>query len=257
MAVEDLFAVRTWFLKNEDSGQELQGQFEPENLVDNVGVKYAKINALNRQNPIVQFISGDARTVTFVARLFARDSLFKDAKDSYDLLKKWAERDPNLERPPILSFWVGDGMMSMALCVIESLGGITFDRPTFGGAWRGATLPITLLKYEPFSLESVEGGETRYHRAKFQDYYEMLTYREYGDAMIGDVIRKRHPSKPNIQIGDIIKLPSVQTLRRERTSTKSIPLQTAYGRKETPQRRLRLEMFEKRDRDYVSHIVIE
>lgn len=249
--------MRSWFLKNEDTGQELQGQFEPEQLTENIAQKYAKHGALNRAHPIVQFLSGEAQTTTFRATLFGRDTLFTSAQDDLDLLKEWGQRDDTLERPPIMSFWVGDGHLEIASCVIESLGGIVYGRPTLFGGLKTVTLNIQLLKYVPFDLEGDAGGETRYHRARVRDYYEMLTYREYGSALIGDVIRKRHPSKPVIEVADIIKLPSASVLRKDRVETKSIPLRNSYSRKPSPQRSLRLWMFEQRDRSYTSHIVIE
>ncbi len=255
--LDQLLGMRSWFLKNEDTGQELQGQFEPQGLTENIRQKYAKHGALNRAHPIIQFLSGDVESVTFSARLFARDTLFSSVTDDLELLKAWGRRDDALERPPIMSFWVGDGHLEIASCVVESLGGIAYGRPTILGGIKDVTLNITLLKYVPFDLEATDGGETRYHRARVRDYYEMLTYREYGSALIGDVIRKRHPTKPVIETADVIKLPSMPVLRKERVQTTSIPLQNSYSRKPSPQRSLRLYMFEQRDRTYTSHIVIE
>jgi len=248
--------MRSWFLRNEDTKQTLQGQFEPQGLTENIAQKYAKHGALNRAHPIIQFLSGDVETVSFSARMYVRDILFHGAKDDLQLLKSWGRRDDKLERPPILSFWVGDGHLQIASCVIETLGGINYGRPTAFGGFKDATFNITLLNYVPYDLEGVDGGETRYHRARVRDYYEMLTYREYGSALIGDVIRKRHPTKPVIHTADIIKLPSMPILRKERVQPASIPLVNSYSRKPTPQRSLRLYMFEQRDRGYMSHIVV-
>lgn len=251
--------TRAWSLTNLDKDDTIEGQFEATELTENIGTKYSKIGALNRQNPILQFIGGNLETITFQARLWNRDAAFAGtADDLLEKLKDWTRRDDSLGRPPILSFSAaGDHPVAYSTCVIESLGGIRYDRPTTGGKLKGVTLTITLLKYEPYTLEGYKGGETRYHRAKSGDYYEMLTLREYGSAQMGDIIRKRHPSTPNIQTADIIKLPSIEVLRKEQVKTTSIALSNAFGRKKSPQRTLRLEMLDKRRGAYVSHLIKE
>jgi hypothetical protein len=265
MGLLDLLSKNVWYLSNEDSTppSTIQGQFPPEELKEETGNKYSVQTSLNRQNPIVQFLSGEADTLSFVATMFnysgfTGKNIFDfggDAKDDLDTLKSWKQRDENLGRPPILSFSVGDGMVGMATCIITSLGSITYDKPTKLGRFRRARLTVNLMRYEPFSLEASTSGETRYHRAALRDYYEMLTYREYGSAEMGDIIRKRHPTKPNIQPADIIKLPSKATLRREIIAPSSIVFQNATNRKSTPQRELMLAVLEERNRNYVSHII--
>lgn len=257
---EQVGLTSAWSLINLEDGKDttVKGQFEAENLTENLGARYAKINSLNRQSPIIQFLGGQLETVTFNATFFARDSISTgkgEIDKQIEQLKTWNKRDSQLGRPPILEFTAaGEHPVGYANCVIETLGGISYMSPTRGGRLKGATLSITLLRYEPYDLEGFVGGETRYHNAKFGEYYEMLTYVEYGSALFGDVIRKRHPGKYNLQTAEIVKLPSFEVIRKEKVETKSIPLKTAYGRKDTPQRSLRLYMFEKRNRPYVSHL---
>jgi len=261
--IDRLFGTRKWHLYNKDAGDEIEGQFEPEDLTEGgIGSKYAEHSALNRKHPIVQFLSGESETVSFSAMLYARDSLigsvgFTAIKHDLDKLKNWARRDEKLGRPPILTFWVGDQHVSMDSCVLETLNGIAYGRPTALGTMRSVRMSISLLKYEPFSLEDESSGETRYHRAKTRDYYEMLTYREYGDPAMGDIIRKRHPTKPNIQTADIIKLPSKDALRKDKVKPTSIILETAFDKRASPQRARRLAMLESRDRSHVSHVILE
>lgn len=254
MALLDFFGFRTWFLQNTETRQVLRGQFEPIDATENINNNYAKNTVLNRKNPIVQFLSGQAKTITFGVRLFARDILFSSVEDDLNKLKEWSDYGL-YGHPPVLSFWVGDGHIEMASCVIESLSGIRYGRPTALGAVKDVSLTVNLLQYEPYYLVDVSAGETRYHRAKVREYYEILTYREYGNALIGDVIRKRHPSKPNLKVADIVKLPSIEVIRKDIVEPKSDILKTAYGRKDTAQRRLRLEVFDRTDITRVSHIV--
>lgn len=246
---------RSWFLQNQTTFQIMQGQFEPVNMSKNVKPNWVGHTALNRANEILQFLNQSADTVSFDIVLYDRDSVFSNAEEDYYLLESWAKPDEIYgNRPPVLTFWVGTGWEMMD-CVIESLSP-KFGRPTWFGNIRSVQASITLRKYTAFDLESKAAGETRYHRAAVRDYYEMLTQKEYGNPMLGDVIRKRHPTKPNVQTGDVIKLPSIEAIRKDKVETKSVALQTAYGKKQTPQRDLRREMFERRNRTYVSHVII-
>lgn len=252
-----LFAFDVWYLENTDAipPLRLQGQFVAINPTETISNRYAQHNALNRAKPIIQFLNGEADRVSFQVRLRARDALFSSVEDNLNMLKSWARRDDALKRPPILSFWIADGHLSLSKCVIESLSGITYGKPTSLGAIQDVTLTINLLEYDPYSLEEVGAFETRYHRAKIRDYYEMLAYREYRNPLLGDVIRKRHPDKQKIKVAEVIKLPSVEAIRKEVIEPKSIPFSTAYGKKETPQRTLRLQMFERTNRTHVSHVL--
>lgn len=256
--LDTLFGDKAWYLTNLDDGQTIKGQFEPEELTENLSVRYSKQTVLNRQTPIIQFLSGDVDTITFKATMFNRDALTGNVEQDLEVLKEWRKREKSKGRPPILSFRVGDSMVSMAECVIESLGGVRYSSPTLLGKLRKVELSITLLKYTSYSLEGTPPSETRYHRAAYGDYYEMLCAREYGSPILGDVIRKRHPQYPNIQTGNVIKLPSVEAIRNEQVTQTSVPLAGAYSRRSTPQRTLRKQMFDRTNaKTYTSHIMVE
>ena len=258
--------LRSWFIQNNDTGDVLQGQFEPieGSLTKDIVANYAEHTTLNRQRPILQFLNGSADVVTFQARLFNLSSFDTPADEQLEKLERWTKRDDNLGRPPIVTFWVGDKQFEMGSAVITGLTGITFGSPTFLGGLRTVTLSISLMQFEAFKLES-KGllgsllslvGFTRFHRARVRDYYELLTQREYGRPNFGDVIRKRHPEKATIQTGDVIALPNFQAIRKEKTQQTSVPLRTAFGRKDTPQRQLRLDIFDRRNIPFISHTAV-
>ncbi len=259
MGLLSALAKNVWYLRNEDTipKQIIQGQFPAEDLIEDTSNNYAVHNSLNRQRPILQFLNGNVDTVSFRATLLNTNAFIGDVEKDLETLKKWKTRDEKLGRPPILSFWVGDGKVKNTSCVISSLSGITYDKVTRLGALRRIVLTVNLMKYEPYSLESNLLGETRYHRAAKRDYYEMLTFYEYGSPIMGDIIRKRHPTKQNIQVGDVIKLPSKYTLRKEIIEPKSIVLQNVNTKKTSPQRTVYLETLESRNRNYVSHVIKE
>jgi hypothetical protein len=250
-------SIRTWFLQNTETSQILKGAFEPLSTSRNIQNNWAEHNALSRTKSILQFLNGQAQTISVDIRLYAETVVGNSIERDLTLMESWTLPQSSLKnRPPVLTFWIGDAHLLMD-CVIMSMSNIRYGAPNLLGAVRDVSLTLELKEYTNFSLEDNELYETRYHRARVRDYYEMLTQKEYGNPLMGDIIRKRHPSLPVVNTGDTVKLPSVEAIRKDIVEPKSIALQTAFGKKDTPQKRLRAEMFDKRNRPYVSHIVIE
>jgi hypothetical protein len=252
---------RTWFIANLDSGEVLQGQFEPVGATKEVPTTWGQQTALNRSNPILQFLHGNAKTISFQVRLFQETipidipliGTAATAEAKLSILEKWTEIDPSVRRPPIVQFWVGDGHLRMN-AVISSLSGITFGSPDFFGGLRDVSLTVNLLQFTPFSLEDEGVTDTRFARAKTRDYYELLAFQEYGNPLLGDVIRKDHPDQQHLALADVVRLPSIEGVRGQQVTQKSIALRTAYGRKDTAQRRLRQRFFDLRSGSRVSFV---
>jgi hypothetical protein len=243
---------KVWNLHNLDSGEILQGQFEAENVGRDIETNWGQFTSLNRQNPILQFLNGSADKVSFDGRFFRNHALDSTPDQKLDLLIAWTRIVPWLRRPPILQFWVGDGHMMMN-CVVTNVK-LTYARPDFFGGMRDVAFSVSLLEFTPFSLDDAEQTDTRYARARDRDYFELLAFEEYGNPMIGDVIRKMHASLQSLEPGDVVKLPSIEGVRSKQVKQTSIPLQSGFGREDTPQRRLRLQFFQKRSNKYVSHL---
>ncbi len=243
----------------------VEGQFHAEGLTEEVSSEYSEKFALNRQNPLTQFVHGNTETITFTGRLFAARAFVESVDDQLKKLKSWVRRDAVTGRPPLLSFSLGDGHVEMEKCVLQSLSGITYERPTAFGALRHVTFTVNLRKFTDFALPKFQlpgvgalgspFGDTRFHTARRGDYYESLTELEYGDALLGDLIRRRNPDKPNIQIGDVIALPSASTIQGQRVTQQSVALKTAFDRQPTPQRDLRVDIFKRRDRSLRSFVL--
>lgn len=253
-----MVGLRSWFLLNNDTFEVVEGQFEPiggtTRQIENVWVEHS---ALSRANPVLQFVKGQSQKVSLQVQLFQQNA-FGDIEGDLAILEVWARADlTGLGRPAALTFWLGNSHLLVENCVIESLADITYRHPTFFGAMKDVTLTINLRSFVPFDIEATTATETRFHRARTGDYYESLAEREYKNPFLGDVIRKRHPTKPIVQINDIIKLPSIEAIRTTKVTQRSIALQTAYGKKETREKRLRLDMFDKRNRICFSAIVPE
>ncbi len=251
--------------------EKVTGQFHAEGLTEEVKSTYSEKFALNRQTAITQFVHGETETLTFTGRLYAaRQRIpglpFQGEKidDQLAKLKEWVRRDSSLKRPPLLSFTVGDGHAGFEKCFIESLSGITYERPTALGGLRHVTFTVNLRQFTDFELPKFQLpglgaigslGNTRFHTVSRGDYYETLTELEYGDALLGDVIRRENPDKPNIQIGDVILLPTSTSVIGQRITQQSTPLKTGFGRRDTPQRDLRLEFLRTRDRSKASFVL--
>lgn len=242
---------KIWQMKNLDTGELLQGQFEAQNVSRDVGANWGQFTSLNRQNPILQFLNGAQETLSFDGRFFRDSALDQSPKLKLEKLISWTKINDKVRRPPVLQFWVGDGHVQMN-CVISGCTA-TYQRPDFFGELRDVGFSITLLEFTTFSIDDAKEADTRYAHARERDYYELLAYDEYGNPMIGDVIRKAHPQLQNLAPGDIVKLPSIDGVRTTKVTQTSIPLKTAFGRKDTAQRELRLQFFDKRSNAYVSH----
>lgn len=244
-----------WFLRNEDNGNVLEGQFAPQGIQLGIKNNWAQHTALNRARAIVQYVNSENDTLSFQGMFFAETILDVNLVDErFKLLQSFARRDPDLGRPPIVTFWVGNAFLEQQ-SVIDSITGVTFDPPSITGDLRKVLFTVNLIQYTEFSLGDNEIFETRYHRSREREYMELLAQREYGDPMMGDIIRKRHPEKPSLTPGAVVKLPSREALRSERVEPKSVALKDAFGRKETAQRTNRIDLFNRRNVAHYSHVV--
>lgn len=254
--ISKMLSTRTWTLYNNDSREQMVGQFPAEGIGREAGSNWSEISSLNRQNPILQFISGKAETLSIQARFFKKSGIGPSVDDlllgeqpldvQINKLISWTKRDQRLGRPPIFTFWIGDGTVVAMQVILEGVTGIQYSAPTFFGGIREVKFTLNLRQHTPFNTTDKEVTDTRYHRTKEGQYYELIAQEEYGNPMLGDAVRKLdyHIGKPIIRPGDVVKLPSIEGIRTKKIAQTSNILKTAYGKKETPQRNLRLAYFE-------------
>lgn len=243
---------RVWCMLNLDDHTLLQGQFEAEGVQQDIGANWASFTSLNRQHPILQFLNGEAQKVSFEGRFFRAHALDRNPDLKLDLLKSWTRIQESLRRPPIVQFYVGDGHLTIN-AVITSIQ-TRYNTPDAFGAARDLQFSVSLMEFHTFSLTDEKVKDTRYARAQEGDYFESLAQQEYGNPMIGDVIRKMHPHLHTLVPGDIVKLPSIEGVRLKEVKQTSVPLKSGFGRRDTPQKRLRQQFFDKRSKRYVSHV---
>jgi hypothetical protein len=262
---------KSWTLKNLDSGEEIVGQFPAESPTREVASTWAAVNALNRQHPILQFVRGEADTFSVPTRLYRRDLLDESPIKKLERIIKWTRIQEKLRRPPILEIIVGAGFNEsgplgevnaaindltgagagfQATVVLNSVAGITYGVPNNLGGIRDVRFQMNFTRYKPFDINESVQTDTRYARARHGDYYESLAYEEYGNALLGVVIRHlpEHDQQLTLKSGSVVKLPAIEGVRTRKVQPSSLTFKTAFGRKDTPQRRLRLEYLDLRSK---------
>lgn len=230
----------------------IEFQFQPLDSSEDVGAAWASATGMNRDHPILQYSHGEQRGFNFSARLFAKDSEHT-IDEVLALLKQATERDPELKRPPRFNFsW---GSVINETVVVKSVGGIKYDSLRNDGSLRGATLQIQLLVYRFIDVELSGKPEpsTFYGITKTGDQWEDIALREYGDPLMGELLRRINPAVifPGQQPGSIVRLPPASKLRGESIEPDSPPM------RRTPEgMALRLKMFELRSKSRESTVLL-
>jgi hypothetical protein len=250
-----MLALKAWSLKNTEDGTTLKGQFPAEKVTRNVGGNWTEIQALNRANAFIQFLNGKTETLSVQSRFFKRDLLDDSPTEKIDKLIEFTKSTLRFRRPPILTFYLGDGLGLQMDCVLTDITNIEYSEPNALGGMRQVSFTME-FKQVSGSQNSVtaeqEVTDTRYIHAKDGDYYEMLAEQEYGDPMIGVIIRQRNPTKALLSAGDIIPFPALEGVRGLTPKQQSIALKTAFGKRDTLQRQLRIQFFNNRSGDYTT-----
>lgn len=242
-----------WHLYNGDTGEQIDGQFPAQELTKTVGSRWSEKFALNRKNGILQFLHGETEVVSFTATFHKKHVLANIERDMISL-ERMALRDRMYGRPPILDFWVGDSFLSMR-CIMEPVT-ISYERPGPLGDVRHATVAITLRKFSPFSVDETGNFDTRYHPAKAGDYLELLAWAEYKQPILGVALAKRHPQiRLTPKIGEIVKLPSIEGLRKSIIEPASIVFANLSARTDTPQKSLLRKLLIARGQSKMSKIL--
>lgn len=262
-----------WNLINLDTDQVLEGDFEAENVTRNVSVSFVDHHTLSKESPITQYLHGNSDTLSFDGRFFVDPAVFSltglpfgalgagvglvpdtgitgryslRPSEKMEILEKWASVDPDLNRPAIVLFSIGDGELSQT-SVIESISNIVYDRPLLTGEIRGISFSLTLKQFVPFDIDlaNLPPPRTRYHHTKAFEYYELLAASEYGDPLLGDVVRKEHPDQSILYTGDVVKLPSLAAIQSTSVIPRSIPFMNLESNVASEQRTLRKQVIDR------------
>lgn len=181
-----------WRLYDIDHDVTVEGQFAPLGLTRDVGSNIGETQSLNRQDTIIQWLSGTGESITFDAMLFA-DNILYSILEQMQALENLTKRDPDLRRPPVCRFTYGREVAMQ--CIVESVGGIRYGEARPGGKLRSVMFTVSLRKYVPYSPTATEEPtETVFRPARQNETYEVIAERAYGNAIKGVNLRNYSPS---------------------------------------------------------------
>jgi hypothetical protein len=231
----------------------IEFQFQPSGMLETAAANWASGTGMTREHPILQYSHGEQRSFQFEARLFAKDFL-DNLDDKINALKGAIARDPRLGRPPRWEFTWGS-VIPHETVVVKQVGPIKYDDIRPDGTIRGAVFPIVLLVYRMVDVELTGKPEpsTFYGITRSGDQWEDIALREYGDPLMGDLLRRMHPliPFPGQNPGVIVALPPAAKLRNEIIEPDSTPL-----RRTEAGLALRQSMSEKRSHPRESAILL-
>lgn len=209
----------SWQIRNLDSGALLNPPYpiSEAGLRTGAGGAIAEQPRYGFQDPIIQWTSGKGRMLTFSTALFTEDSTEDIAGKMWDF-EFLALKDPDLGRPPICIFTLGDFLAEMVM--VEDVGqDIPPIRPD--GKAREVRLDLTLKRYVPFSQTQIDPTKPKKESyflivSGAEASYEAISGSFYGDPLKGDRLRKRHPEMPLQPIvGAKISVPPRSTILSE------------------------------------------
>lgn len=259
------FDNKLWILTDLDRGEDIVGQFIPQNVTKTVSARYAEVPTLGRQNSILQWLHGVTETITFTAKLWSHHKEDFTVEEKLERLENLVKRQADLPhdgndpkgRPPVCRFqWGFDKTLNFEQCVVESIGGITFDEVRTDGSLRGATLQISLKRYDPVTLKvtdpSKPDSQTRIRLAKKGDTYESIALDEYGNPELGVPLRQLNPRIARMELADLNAQDPVHVFSEDYLLTK--PIQPEFhafksGRGNELAEARRREIFDDRDGD--------
>lgn len=247
---------KLWVLSDLDRDEDIVGQFAPQGVSKTVSGVLASATSVNRDFPILQWVSGEVERVTFSAKLWAKDSTDLTVEDRLVRLENLVRRNSDLKRPPICAFAWGElGTLSVE-CLVRTIGGVTYDEVRPDGTLRGATLQLTLERYEEVTLEAtdptVPESFTRIRRARRGDTYDSLALDEYADPGLGVLLRQLNPRRAGMLLADLRPKDPVSIFPEEFLLT--LPLEPEFhafrvGADNEAAEEARREMFDARDDD--------
>ena len=231
--------AKGWILEGQDPGfnTKFEGQFISENMEETIGSILSESSTVNKDKPDFQWVGGESETFTFTTRLFATNS-FKNIKQQTELLKSYARRQAQLKRAPRCLFTAGTELGFT--CFVRGVR-FRYDELRSDGSLRGVICDITLQKIEDTvtkdaatslasqikfavgiiagvagiastakKLLNIPGGSLhtidRTIEVKQGFTFERIAQMEYGNALLGDVLRRAQPEKANLKVADTVLL---------------------------------------------------
>jgi len=246
-----------WTLVAQDPGIKLEfkGDFISENMTETVGSILGENTTVNKQKPNQQWLGGESEPFSFQSKLFAHNS-FKNIKQQVETLKSFTKRDKDLRRAPIFLFTAGTEIGFT--CFVRGVR-FLYDELRSDGSLRGANVSITLQKIEETITEdaatslasqikfaagiisgsagianqlgriiNIPGGSLhtidRTHKVIDGDTFESIADQEYGNALLGDVLRRAQPELGDLKAGDNVLLVESTEINQIRITQQAVAL---------------------------------
>src|SRR5512135_2082540 len=198
------YKAQKWTLESIEAGITVVGQFSVDELqLNTVGGVYSDITSVNQSHPVTQWIRGQLETVTLNSEFFAQHKDDEVTTRFGDLLKL-TRRDDVFARPPVCIFSFGTKLKMQ--CFLEHVANIAFGPLRPDGTPQRIKFTLTLRNYTP-NLQQPTDPATPPHQslwrvAKTGDTYESIARREYGDALLGEFLRRQDTYRPALVEGD-------------------------------------------------------
>jgi hypothetical protein len=224
MGFTDLFIqITKWTLVSQDDGTEIQGQFPPTNLRQNVSGNWGMQNTVGKEMPVMQFLNGAEETVNCDVKVWAKHQGLlgtgvgaDDIEETVELIKSLPRSDPDLGRPHVWLFTVGTQFSVQV--VVKSVGQIRYDRMRpKDGTLRGVLFSLDMSRYEPYdpTVLTETPNESLVTPFRAGETFEHIAARTVGDPRLGEALRRRNPDMRIPQAGQLIHVPPPNVLRKE------------------------------------------
>lgn len=206
---------KAWRLKSlDDPNNGFTGQFQAENLTENVGQNQDQTNTLGQQVPLIQFSSGEVETITFRARIFRTSPITGAAfnalanpvgtafsilsgnagplvanaavKDQIEKIKTFSRKNDSLGRPERFLLTLGTEMEFEVF--VRSPGGIQYDEIRSDGTIRGASFTMQCVKIKAENLNTEAGVSTA---AKIKSVVGVITTISGGISGVNSIRRDK------------------------------------------------------------------
>jgi len=175
---------KVWrFTSLDNPNNKFIGQFQAENLTENVGANLGTTNSVGLQQPAIHWKGGKTETVSFRARIYRTSPIAGAAfdaiadpvgtafaaiagragpligngsvRDQIEKLKDLSRKNPDFGRQERFLFTYGNELEFEVF--IDNVGGITYDDIRSDGTIRGASFELALTKIRPENLQQQAG----------------------------------------------------------------------------------------------------
>lgn len=183
--------------------------FNPTEITIEKSVNYAEAQVPGLQDPLLQFVRGEAETLTtelFLDKTSTRESV----SEALASLRKFVEIQADYHAPPVLLFSWGD---------VQFLGVVTRLSERFQlfderGQVMRARVSLTMKRFAPADAQYREPPRESPDRSKTRvvhagDRLDLIAAIEYGDARHWRVIaRANQIERPNeLRVGEVLEIP--------------------------------------------------